>query len=234
MIRTWSYSRWENFSKCKLRAKLLYVDKLEEIRPPLREGQLEYANDRGTRIHEAAELYVRGGVELLHELRSFAPEFGRLRELYAAGKVSLEGEWGADSSWLPVAFKSSDVWLRLKLDALVWLTPAHAVVIDYKTGRRAGNELKHAEQTQLYTVNTLMRYPEVQRVTTELWYTDINDLARVEYTREQGLRFLKTWNQRGAEILSCQDFPANPNRYSCMYCRFGPSPKGSGVCTQGV
>lgn len=231
-IRAWSHSRWGNFEKCKLRAKLLYIDKLEEPRPPLRPGQTEYANDRGQRIHKAAELFVRGGVELIPELHHFKAEFEDLRSRFGAGGVSLEGEWAHNEAWLPVAYFSDDAWFRLAIDALVFMDPTWAVVIDYKSGRRSGNELKHAEQTQLYTVSTLLRYPEVQRVTTELWYVDEDDLARQDFTRDQGMRFFNRWNKNGLEFTHATDFPPNPNKFSCQYCRFGP--KGSGVCTVGV
>jgi len=232
MIKAWSHSRDANFRKCKFRAKLLYMDKQVEPRPPLREGQTEYANDRGSRIHEAAELYVKGGVELLPELHKFADEYQRLRELYAAGRVSLEGDWGFDSAWLPVDFFSADVWLRVKIDALVHMSDEHAVVIDYKSGRKSGNELKHAEQTQLYCVSTFMRYPKLKRITTELWYLDVDDLTCTEYTREQGMRFFKIWNDRGCEITSCTEFPPSPNKYNCQYCYFGK--KGNGICEVGL
>jgi RecB family exonuclease len=232
MIRSWSHSRYENFKKCAFRAKLLYIDKLEEPKGPLKPGLTEYPNDRGNRVHEGAELFVKGGVELLPELKAFRPEFERLRELYTQGLVSLEGEWGFDHDWNAAAYKTRESELRVKIDAMVRSAPYNAVVIDFKTGRRGGNELKHAEQTQLYTVATLMRYPEIEHVTTELWYTDENDLVRVEYTREQGLRFLKIWNDRGAEILAETVFAPNPNKYSCLFCRFGP--KGNGICKVGV
>jgi CRISPR/Cas system-associated exonuclease Cas4 (RecB family) len=112
------------------------------------------------------------------------------------------------------------------------MSPEWAVVIDYKTGRRDGNQLKHAEQTQLYTVGTFMKYPKLERVTAELWYPDENDLARVEYTREQGMKFFKRWNQRGIEITSTTDFPANPNKFSCQFCHLGP--RNDGPCKVGV
>jgi CRISPR/Cas system-associated exonuclease Cas4 (RecB family) len=232
MIRSWSHSRYENYKKCHFRAKLLYVDKLEEPRGPLKPGLTEYPNDRGTRVHEGGELFVKGGVELLPELSAFRAEYERLRELYAEGKVDLEGEWGFNKDWNPVAYKSSDCTLRVKLDAIVMLEPTWAAVIDLKTGRKNGNELKHAEQTQLYTVATLMRNPEIERVTTELWYADQNELTRVEYSRDQGLRFFKIWNERGIEMMTETLFEPNPNKYSCQFCHFGP--KGNGVCTVGV
>jgi CRISPR/Cas system-associated exonuclease Cas4 (RecB family) len=232
MIKTWSHSRETKFRECKLRAKLLFVDRLEEPRQPLRPGQTEYANDRGTRIHEAAELYIRGGVELVPELVEFTEEFTKLREMYQEGKVSLEGEWGFNDAWQPVGYTSGDVWLRVKLDALVHMDDFWAVVVDYKTGKKFGNEIKHAEQTQLYAVSALMRYPKLKRITTELWYPDAKELTRVEYTKEQALRFFRTWNERGLAVTNETEFPPNPNKYSCKWCMFGP--RGSGVCKVGV
>lgn len=231
-IKGASFSRWDNFRKCRYRAKLLYVDRLDEPRPPLREGQTEYHNDRGQRIHEAAELFVRGGVELIPELEKFRAEFIRLRELFAQGAVSLEGDWAFDAEWLPVAWRSSNVVLRMKLDAFVRVSPTRAVIIDYKSGRRSGNELKHSEQTQLYTVGTAMRMPELEEIDVELWYPDVDDLHRVHYTREQALRFFKTWNERVLEMHAETEFPPNPNKYSCQWCYFGP--KGSRACSVGV
>lgn len=132
IIPTWSFSRIQDFEQCKHRAKLKYLDKIPEPERPLPPGKTEHANDRGTRIHDAAERFVRGGIELIPELQKFKTEFEKLKALFAAGKVSLEGEWAMDRGWAPVAWKSSDAWLRLKLDAMVMLSKTEAVVIDYK------------------------------------------------------------------------------------------------------
>jgi len=70
-IKTVSFSRLTDFEKCKHLAKLKYVDRIPEPARPLPAGKTEHANDRGTRIHEAAEHYVRGGIELVKELASF-------------------------------------------------------------------------------------------------------------------------------------------------------------------
>ena len=80
-IDAWSYSRLSTFEQCKLRAKLAYIDRIPEPERPLPPGKTEHANDRGTRVHNAAEMFVQGGIELIPELRSFREEFLRLREL---------------------------------------------------------------------------------------------------------------------------------------------------------
>lgn len=234
-IKTWSFSRLSTFEQCKLRAKLSYIDRIPEPPRPLPAGKTEHANDRGTRIHEAAELYVKGGVELLPELQAFQSELDELRTRYAAGKVSLEGDWAFTQDWIPTAWNSSDAWLRMKLDAFVHLTPTHGVVIDYKTGRKHGNEIKHAEQGQLYQLGAFMRYPELETIDVEFWYTDQDEISQVSYPKPQGIRFYTPFTKRGLALTENDEWQANPNYYSCRWCPYKPvALGGSGHCDKGV
>lgn len=231
-LQSWSYSRLSTFEACKYRAKLLYLDRIPEPVRPLPPGKTEHANDRGTRIHYAAETYVNSNIELIPELENFAEEFQRLKALYKEGKVSLEGEWAFDIDWMPSAWRADNTWARIKLDAFVRLSETHAVVIDYKTGRKHGNEVKHAQQGQLYQLAAFLRYPELQVIDVELWYTDQNELSHMRFTRDQGLRFLKNFTDRGMNMTTETEFPPNPNIFSCQWCPFGPD--GTGHCQRGV
>ncbi len=233
-IPTWSFSRLSIFEQCKFRAKLAYVDKIPEPERPLPVGKTEHANDRGTRIHTCAELYVQDKGNLVPEMEKFRAEFEALKRLYAAGQVSLEGEWGMNRNWEPCAWSGPETWQRLKLDALVFLSEYEAVVIDYKTGKKFGNEIKHAEQTQLYQVNGFLRYPKLEVIHTELWYLDQDDLSSQTFTREQGLRFRANWDRRGNAMTTAQDFPANPSIYTCKWCPYGPGEGKTGHCKRGV
>lgn len=232
MIKQWSYSKLQVFEQCKLRAKLQYIDKIPEPERPLPPGKTEHANDRGTRVHDAAETFVKDNVRLIPELQKFEEEYLALRELYREGKVSLEGEWAHNKDWDPVAWNSADAWLRLKLDAFVHIDPKRATVIDYKTGKLFGNEIKHAEQGQLYMASVFVRYPELEKVTVEFWYLDQDEVTSVTYTKAQSEHFIRKFTQRGDIITSCTDFPANPNIFSCKWCPYGP--KGTGHCEVGV
>lgn len=234
-LNAWSYSRLTVFESCRHQAELKFVRKIPEPDRPLPPGKTEHANDRGTRVHEAAEKYVLGGIELIPELESFKPELNALRTLYAAGKVSLEGEWGYTKEWKPTPWMSADVWTRIKLDAIVFLSKTKAVVIDYKTGKRWGNEIKHGEQMQLYQLAAFLRYPDLQEITVELWYTDLNELVSLTYTRAQGMKFLASFTNRGKRMTECEDFPPNPNAFSCRFCPYKPVEKGgTGHCSVGV
>lgn len=232
-INAWSFSRLNEFERCKLRAKLLFLDKIPEPERPLPPGKTEQANDRGTRLHKAAEDYVSlsHDVDLIPELSDFREEFTRVRELFREGKASVEGQWAFDESWAPCDWFAPIAWVRLAIDLRVQLSDTHMLVVDYKSGRKSGNEVKHSEQMALYQLATFLRYPDVETVTAELWYVDKNDLSRQVYTRERGMKYLATFNKRGLAMTQCEEFPPNPSDYTCRFCYYGA--KGSGVCPVG-
>lgn len=235
-IDSWSHSRAVDFEKCKNLAFLKYVKRIPEPERPLPPGKTEHANDRGTRVHDTCERYVRGQVQdIPHEARHFKPELEALRRLFAKGMVTLEQEWGFSRDWVAHDWKTA--WLRMKLDSLVFLSPHEAVAIDYKTGRKFGNEIKHGEQLQLYQLACFLRYPDLEQVHVELWYLDHDDLTHRVFTRDQGLRFKKSWDMRGSNITTCVEFPPNANRFSCQFCPYGDPangfPNGTGDCKAG-
>lgn len=223
-IISWSHSRLVDFEECPLKAKLKHIDRIPDPKP-------RTAADRGTDIHLEAELFVKGEAGFTANLQRFKPEFDSLRNLYQEGKVSLEGEWGFDKDWGVTTWKQA--WGRIKADCVTYLSKDHAAVVDFKTGKKFGNEIKHAEQTQLYSLGTFLRNPGLQLVTAELWYLDIDDLSTMTITRTQALgKYLKYFDGRARRMTSATKFPANPNIYSCKWCPYGP--KGTGHCKVGI
>lgn len=234
MLKSWSHSRLVEFEKCKFKVWLKNVQHIEEPERPLPPGKSEHANDRGSRVHDACEKFVNGTSDDLppEADKHFGPQLHLLRVLHAEGKVSLEGEWGMAEDWTPTDWATA--WLRLKLDAMVHLDKAHAIVIDYKTGKKWGNEIKHGEQLQLYMLTAFLRYPDLEEVHTELWYFDQNEVTHQTMTRTQALRFKSNFDRRGRAITTCVDFKPNPNRFSCKWCFYHCHEGGTGHCTVGV
>jgi CRISPR/Cas system-associated exonuclease Cas4 (RecB family) len=229
-VLSWSHSKLADFDKCKRMFWLKHDQKIPEPPRPLPPGKTEHANDRGTRVHENCELYVKGEIDdLAFEAdKHFGWQLDLLRVLYAEQRVSLEGEWGHDVDWEVAEWKKA--WLRLKLDICVHIDDTHAIVIDLKTGRKFGNEIKHAEQLQLYQLCTFLRFPKLEKVTAELWYLDQNEVTTQTFTRSQGLRFRQGFDKRGIAATSCEVFPPNPNRFSCRWCPY----LNTEHCTVGV
>ena len=222
-ITSWSFSALQIFESCKYHSKLARLDRIPDLQP-------KTAADRGTAIHQEAEDYVCGKATFTNNLRFFKDDLTALAAHYAAGRVVCEQEWGYSTNWTCVDWKSA--WLRLKCDAVCFLSEKHAVVIDYKTGKRFGNEIKHAEQLQLYAVTALLRYPALEHVTCELWYFDQNELASFNMKRSQLGKYLKLFDRRGVAMTTETEFKPNPNIHSCRYCPYHPDKQGD--CKFGV
>lgn len=213
MINSWSFTRLQDYAECPYRAKLKYIDRIPDTKP-------KTAADRGTAIHQMAEDYVRGKLKNLpQELAKFAEEFTVLKDSYEQKKVSLEGEWGFDKDWNITDWKNA--WGRIKADAVVHPEPGLAIVIDYKTGRKFGNEVKHAEQTQLYALAVCLREPTVEHIISELWYLDQDDITRIDISRKAAeTKFLKHFDKKARLMTSATIFPANPNKFTCKWCPY--------------
>ena len=223
MISSWSFSKLQVFESCPLRAKMQWVDKIPDLQPTT-------AADRGTQIHQEAEDYVRAKAPITANLRHFNTDLSALARHFSEGRVTCEEEWGFDRQWNPCDWRSA--WLRLKCDAVCHLDAKHLAVIDYKTGKRFGNEVKHAEQLQLYALCALIRYPEVEQVTCELWYIDQNELADFKMHRRQMSKYLALFDRRGRAMTEEKVFKPNPNIFSCKYCPYAPHKQGN--CPVGV
>lgn len=237
-ITAGSFSRLSVYAECPFRAKLQYVTKIKENdRPPPPPGK-EHANDRGSRIHDEAERYVKGETEVfVHELANFEEEIGHLKSLYATGSVLTEQLWTFDDTWTscsPEDYES--IWLRVICDGMVFLSDEDAVIIDYKTGKRVRNEVKHAQQGQLYMVAAFLKFPDLQKITVEFWYLDQDEMYQMTYTREQGMKFFKTWNNKMLTMTSDTEFEAKPSIYTCRFCPYQDGKNkwitGTGDCTK--
>ncbi len=228
-----SYSRLIDFETCPRKAQFKYIDK---IFPPKEERETPL--DRGSRIHLDAERFVRGESPLSLELKNFEKELIKLQEEQAAQRLELEQMWCFDHGWLPVDPMDFDrTFIRIKVDVLWNIAPGEAVVIDYKTGKRVGNEVKHNEQLLLYQLGAFLRDELLQNVSTELWYIDQNEVPPAKkFKRHQGLKFLKNFNDRMLTMTTAKEFPPRPSIHACMFCpyktgRIGKrGPQGTGDC----
>lgn len=233
-IPTWSYSRLEVFEKCAYQAWKKYVEKAEEGHDEKRDAALKKGRD----THDAAEQFVRGElVKLPSGLKKFARQFEEAKRAFdtAPDSVEMEEDWGFTADWLVTGWWDDDVWLRVKLDYLEWLDDDKTAVWvkDYKTGRKDGNEVKHAHQMQLYVVATFMRYPEVKVVKATFEYLDHAKVTTRTYSREQAMGFMPNFDRRGRALTEAKKFSPNPSRVACRWCPFGPN-KGNGSCEYGV
>lgn len=210
-VKAWSYSALKIFEECAYR---IYISRVKGIKEP---GSP--AAQRGVQIHQYAEDYVDGTVEkMASELECFKDEFETLRQLYTEAKVELEGEWGFDLDWQTVGWMQKETWARIKLDALVQEDDTSARVIDYKTGKKWGNEISHGQQGLLYAIGTFFRYPHLQFVQVEFWYLDKGETTKKTYTRDQAMVFAPGFHKRGVKMTTETEFAPTPSKTSCRWC----------------
>tara|TARA_R110000824_G_scaffold62813_4_gene166026 strand:+ start:636 stop:1385 length:750 start_codon:yes stop_codon:yes gene_type:complete len=221
----WSYSALKTFEECAYRTYISKVKKVREESGP--------AAQRGTEIHQQAEDYVNGKIgDLPDTLLKFKNEFEILRRLYDEAKVELEGEWGFSIDWKPVAWFGKDTWARIKLDALVNQDETSARVIDYKTGKKFGNEISHGQQALLYAIGTFMRYPHLDYIQTEMWYLDKGETTIKSYTRDQAMIFMPGIHRRAIKMTTATRYDPTPSKTACRWCSYskGDEPQ----CVWGV
>ena len=226
-ISAWSYSRLKKFETCKYQAYLAYVEKIPEPKSP--------AALRGTQIHKDAELFIKNEVPALPpELTKFEHELLRFRTLYQQKLGTCEENWAFTIDWTITGWFDKNTWARVKVDFEGREIPNIAEIVDFKTGRKFGNEVAHAQQGQQYEIATFLRYPNVETCKTRFLYIDQGPQHTTERltTRDTALRVLPALHQRALAMTSCVIFPPNPNKFNCKWCPYKPSK--SGHCKVGV
>lgn len=220
-INSWSYSRIATFQKCPYRLFLQVVEKTPSEQSP----QML----RGTEIHELAERFVRSEIDTNPEqLQRFEEDFKSLKELYSDGRVAVEEDWGFTENWEETGWFDNNCWARIKLDACVDLGE-RVRVIDYKTGKKYGNEATHLKQGQLYAGVASIKYPEAEFFDVEFWYLDKGGMLEKTFTREEAEFFLDKYTDMGFEITTATEFDPNPSNYNCKWC-----PYNQGVCKYSI
>ena len=215
LVPAWSYSALKTFESCAYRTYISKVKRVQENFGP--------AAERGTRIHDQAEQFVRSELaELPEALRKFSQNFEELKQLFADGKVETEGEWGFTQKWEPTGWISPDTWARIKLDALVHESETSARVIDYK---QMGNEIAHSQQALIYAIGTFFMYPDLEILNTEMWYLDHGTTMEQTYTRDEAMIFMPKLHERAVAMTTATKFPPNPSNYNCRWCSFGKGPE---------
>lgn len=220
-LHQWSFSRWDCYEKCPAQAKYKFIDKIPTARGP--------ALIRGGEIDEAATAYVESKVKKLPiELRLFADEFADLRKR----KATSQQMWALDASWTPLDDNfAPNVWVRIKTDFWHFVDKSKRVlkIIDLKTGkRREGYE----QQLELYGVGGLAQFPAVERVETEMWYSDQGEIVGNDpetgvgiYERKDMLDLQHRWHKRTRAMLSDTKFAPKPG-FACRFCDFSKAKGG--------
>lgn len=225
-IPAWSFSTLKSFEECPYRVYLSKVKKLK--------GEGSEAADRGTRIHDEAEAFIRGEMDRLpKDLKKMEQTYVDLQDQFDKNpeRFQLEEDWGFTARWGKTGYFDNDVWLRQKLDVFEkWDTSC--VISDHKSGRKHGNELKHADQGLQYAIGAFKRYPELDFAKVQFLYIDHNEEMVKNYTRERAIKFLPRLEQRAFALTNATEqqlIKPNPSKNNCRFCDHAKS----GACKWG-
>lgn len=103
------------------------------------------------------------------------------------------------------------------------------LIIDYKTGRKFGNEMKHSDQGLSYALHAMYRFPDINAFEIEFWYIDQADKLSRLFNRRQLLLLLNMYNTRALKLTSCTNFMPSPNAHTCVYCSYGSNRNKAGA-----
>lgn len=210
-VPQWSMSRLFDFEACPHAVYLTKVCKAPNPSGP--------AAERGTQIHNHIEGYIQGEhADVIKEMQGFIKLIDLLREEYAEARVEVEGDWAFDRQWNATGWSAPDCWARMKLDAIHFESPSSAMVIDWKTGKKFGNELKHNQQGMGYAIAAFCRYPELEYVGVKFAYLDKHDELKGGYTRAQADLLRPGLTHRADLMTTATSFEPQPSFHACRWC----------------
>jgi hypothetical protein len=129
----------------------------------------------GTQVHEAAELYIKDGINIPEKFAFIKPVLDTL--IATPGKKLCEYKMGLTKDKKPCDFFAEDVWFRGVADLLI-LNGSTAYVVDYKTGKSA--QYADKKQLELMALAVFKHFPVIERVKAGLVF-----LVSEEFVREQ-------------------------------------------------
>lgn len=237
MIKSWSFSRYNTYKLCPLKARLAYIDKVPE--PP------NEAMARGAEIHVLAEKFIKGELsELPKELHKFRREFRKLKRKYkrVTSGLAVEGTWAFTKDWDQTTWNDwMGCWLRVRLDCAEEVDGDVLVIYDWKTGKfRPDKNEEYVEQLELYALSAFFMYDHIKTVQPRLVYLDEGvvfpekgtaDAYKLTFSRDDIESLRKKWEKRVKPMLTDKVFAPRPNNL-CRWCHYRKSnaANGGGQC----
>lgn len=210
-ITSWSFSRYSVYRGCPAKAKYKFIDKLPE--------PSNAAMERGNVIHKLAENYTKGALTTMPpELKLFKAEFIELKK----SKPIVEETWAFTKHWLKTTWNDwANCALRIKTDAYC-LEDDALHIIDHKTGKKRDG---YGEQLDLYAVGGGLKFPNIKRIFTHLWYLDSGEQVTQEYDAKGTPKLQKEWEKKVEPMLNDTRFSPNPGN-ECRWCPYSKSKGG--------
>lgn len=223
----WSWSSLSIYRTCHFWAKLRYIDRL-----PLPPRDDTAANERGVRMHKGAEDFVFNGAEFPAELTKFQQQLHDARDVHHAvpGAVRGEAPLYFNANWKPC--DEANKWLTIIPDLTIVVPREFNVTVDYKSGKRYGNEIKHHGQGQLYAIGQWCTDASFDVYEAEFWYLDLGQIWPMQFYANQLEHARAKLDAEVNRMFEDKFFRPSPSKQNCRYCPYAPH--GTGACPVGV
>jgi hypothetical protein len=139
-------------------------------------------------VHEAAEEYIRDGVDLPPTLEYVRPTLDKLNSF--EGEKLCEHKMALTRTLEPCDFDSPDAWWRGIADLII-INGETARIIDYKTGKSA--RFADPKQLELLSLATFVHFPKVKYTKCALLFVVSNEFVKSNYTYEQRDKLWDKW-----------------------------------------
>ena len=220
-ITAWSYSRFACYALCPLQFKFKHIDKLPTPGSP--------AMQRGNEIHVGTANYLKGAAAGLPKEVLANPVITDLvQQIHAFPNKEIEQQWGYGAHWEPTGWfdrGNAKVWFRSVLDVGVMYEDLTFEAVDWKTGKRYGN---NEEQMETQAIAVFQRFKPVTHVTTRLAYVDEmgnNPFEFYEFKDVQLQSLKDKWTKKVQPMFNDTIFAPRPNE-KCRFCDFSKSKGG--------
>jgi hypothetical protein len=225
-LKNWSYKKLKMYRSCPFSVYLKYVKRVPE--PPI-DPKFDAKRLRGITAHDDLAECVNHGAAVPQEFNAFEDIIEGYRELNA---VAEEDEY-FDSNWNLIKKPPGEkywngYWLVVKKDVRL-ATGEFVLVVDWKTGKKFGNEVDHFEQMKLYAVTEWRKDPGFAEYSVELQYLDKQDTWQHTFKPRDLERHWAVFDKDVSVMMSDRFFRPKPNKLTCQYCPFNHK-NGTGAC----
>lgn len=211
-MAAWSYSKVNSFKQCPKKYYHLYVKK--DVKDT---GSA--ATAYGSKVHSAAEKYIRDGKPLDKEYRFIKGTLDALNKI--EGEKHCEIRLGVAKNgdeFLPSKFFSSDVWYRGIADLLI-LNDDKAYLVDYKTSKTSN--YADTKQLDLLAGAVFVNYPEVKKIKSALSFVVCNEFITKEHTVDMYKSYISVFDD-ALERIEVATEKGVWNAVDGPLCRFCP------------
>lgn len=223
-LRNWSFKKWWMYKNCPMQVRLKYIDKIPEPAP---DPRFDKKRQRGIDAHEDLAHSINDGIAVPREFANVQPIVDAYRELGAVAEL----EEFYNKQWQPV-HGWTGAWVQIIKDVRI-RRPEYALVGDWKTGRKHGNEMKYFEQMKLYCVSEWIVNPGLPEYISELHFIDEDDTWEHSFKPHQLEKYLGDFERDVEQMMTDLVFRPRPSKHNCIYCPYGPQ-RGNGQCPVGV